>query len=206
MLKKHKVIFWDFDGVLLNSNEVRDAGFIEVLQSFPKEQVAQLLDFHRANGGLSRYVKFRYFFEEIRNEKISDDALQDWANQFSIIMKKLLVNKELLIHDSLNFVKSNYQAIPMHIVSGSDQTELRFLCQSLGISQFFKSIHGSPKAKNTLVAELLLAQNYKPADVVLIGDSGNDYEAATVNSIAFRGYNNPSLERFGVYIKDFSHF
>ena len=76
--------------MLLNSNEVRDAGFIEVLQSFPKEQVAQLLDFHRANGGLSRYVKFRYFFEEIRNEKISDDALQDWANQFSIIMKKLL--------------------------------------------------------------------------------------------------------------------
>ena len=61
-----RVIFWDFDGVILNSNKVRDKGFETVLSGFPKEEVDKLLKFHRQNGGLSRYVKFRYFFEEIK--------------------------------------------------------------------------------------------------------------------------------------------
>jgi beta-phosphoglucomutase-like phosphatase (HAD superfamily) len=38
-----KIIFWDFDGVILNSNEVRDNGFETVLKDFPTEQVEQLL-------------------------------------------------------------------------------------------------------------------------------------------------------------------
>ena len=61
-----KIIFWDFDGVILNSNKVRDSGFEIVLKDFPKNQVELLLNYHRQNGGLSRYVKFRYFFEVIR--------------------------------------------------------------------------------------------------------------------------------------------
>ena len=80
-----KTIFWDFDGVLMNSNAVRDLGFLEVLKAYPKEQVNQLMDFHQKNGGLSRYVKFRYFFEQIRNEEITDEAVTQWASKFSKI-------------------------------------------------------------------------------------------------------------------------
>lgn len=56
------VIFWDFDGVLMDPNSVRDIGFEQVLAKFPNTQVKQLFAFHRANGELSRYVKFRHFF------------------------------------------------------------------------------------------------------------------------------------------------
>lgn len=56
-------IFWDFDGVLMNSNAVRDKGFELVLANYPKNQVKQLMNFHQANSGLSRYVKFRFFFK-----------------------------------------------------------------------------------------------------------------------------------------------
>ena len=84
-----KVIFWDFDGVLMDSNAVRDLGFERVLSAFPKEQVDQLLAFHQANGGLSRYVKFRYFFENIRGEPITEEEILVWAERFSGIMKEL---------------------------------------------------------------------------------------------------------------------
>jgi len=100
-----KIILWDFDGVIINSNSVREAGFRDVLSEYPKEQVEKLIDYHNINGGLSRYVKFRYFFEEIRKESITDDIVLALAQKFSVIMKDLLVNPNLLIGPVVEFIK-----------------------------------------------------------------------------------------------------
>lgn len=193
MLDKFKVILWDFDGVLMNSNAVRDIGFEKVLACYPAEQVEALMNYHKANGGLSRYVKFRYFFEQIRNEVVSDEQIQELAKKFSIIMKEILFNKSLLIKDSIQFVKENFSKFKMHIVSGSDGVELRSLCKHLEIDNYFITIEGSPTTKNQLVKELLSTCNYSVNDCVLVGDSINDLEAARVNNISFAAYNNPVL-------------
>lgn len=195
MLKNYKVILWDFDGVIMDSNAVRDIGFEKVLANYPKESIEELMKFHHQNGGLSRYVKFRYFFEEILKQEITEEKIQELASSFSVIMKSLLVNPQLLIEDSLNFIKSNYQNYNMHIVSGSDQNELRFLCSEMKLSQYFKSIHGSPTAKKDLVKQVLEINNYKKDNSILIGDSINDYEAAINNGIDFMGYNNLTLKK-----------
>ena len=152
MLNK-EVILWDFDGVILNSMPVRDQGFIEVLQHFPAHQVEALLTYHRKNGGLSRYVKFRYFYEEILKQSITEEEVLKLADSFSVIMKKLLTNKDLLIQDSMQFIETHYAQYKMHIVSGSDQNELRFLCKELGVDHYFISIHGSPTAKKILIEQ-----------------------------------------------------
>lgn len=193
MLDKFKVILWDFDGVLMDSNSVRDMGFETVLANYPKKQVQALMTYHKANGGLSRYVKFRYFFEEIRNEEVLDEQIQELAKNFSIIMQKQLFDKSLLIQDSIQFVKDNFTKFKMHIVSGSDGVELNILCKYLNIYKYFKTINGSPTTKNELVKQLLTSFNYELNECVLIGDSINDMEAASVNNISFAAYNNSSL-------------
>ena len=193
MLDKFKVILWDFDGVLMNSNSVRDLGFERVLATYPAEQVEALMKYHKANGGLSRYVKFRYFFEKIRNEVVSDNQIQELAKKFSIIMREILFDNSLLIQDSIKFVKDNFTKFKMHIVSGSDGVELNALCKHLDIDKYFITIEGSPTAKNTLVKQLLISFNYALNECVLIGDSINDLEAAKINNISFAAYNNKSL-------------
>jgi phosphoglycolate phosphatase-like HAD superfamily hydrolase len=194
-----KVIFWDFDGVLMDSNSVRDLGFERVLSEFPEDQVRQLVAFHQANGGLSRYVKFRYFFEEIRGESITDEQVVIWAERFSVIMKGLLVNPDLLIFETINFVKENQGKYIMHITSGSDQEELRFLCKQLGIEGLFSSIHGSPKPKSEWVRELIKVNNYNREECVLVGDSINDWEAANDNLIQFLAFNNNSINDLSTF-------
>ena len=189
-----KTILWDFDGVILNSNKVRDKGFEMVLSGFPKDEVDKLLRFHRKNGGLSRYVKFRHFFEVIKGKEISEEEINDWASKFSDIMLSSLKDKTLLIPETNNFIKENYQNYQMHIVSGSDQTELRELCKSLEIEHFFKSIHGSPTPKNDLVKMLIDKHNYNPTNGILIGDSINDFEAAKVNDLHFQAFGNKELD------------
>lgn len=200
---QYKVILWDFDGVIVESNKVREYGFRKVLEKFSESQIEDLIRFHRQNGGLSRYVKFRYFFEEICKTSISEKEVQILADSFSEIMLKSLGSKEFLINDAVKFIESNSNSIEMNIVSGSDQNELRILCSNLEIDKNFKSINGSPTPKNKLVADFLSNSSIKNEDICLIGDSMNDYEAATVNGIDFYGYNNLELESVGRYIKSF---
>ena len=189
-----EAIFWDFDGVIMDSNKIRDRGFIEVLKEFPGNEVSQLMEFHNKNGGLSRYVKFRYFFEQIRGGSISDDEINQWANKFSEIMRNLLVNPSLLFDETLDFIKANHSVLPMHIVSGSDQEELRYLCEAMEIKKFFQRIHGSPTAKMEWLSEIIISERYVPNKCVMIGDSINDYEAAMHSNAQFMAYNNPDIE------------
>ncbi|MCM4157114.1 HAD-IA family hydrolase [Gramella sp. AN32] len=198
-------IFWDFDGVIMDSMPVRNRGFEMVLKKFPNEQVDLLMQFHLKNGGLSRYVKFRHFFEEIREEKVSEEEIKEWSQKFSEIMRKELVQPGLLIEDSLDFIKENYKKYNMHIVSGSDGEELRYLCEQLNVSRYFISIHGSPVPKKKLVCKLLLNHRYINEETLLIGDSINDYEAAEINNIEFYGYNNEQLKILkSSYIESFT--
>lgn len=201
---KYKVILWDFDGVLMDSMPVRDRGFEIVLSSYPQHEVEQLLIYHRQNGGLSRYVKFKYFFEQIRKEPITNAQIDSLASEFSEVMRRELVNSGLLIDESVEYVKQNYRKFKMHVVSGSDQTELRYLCEVLGLKNYFESINGSPTPKKELVYSILNSYKYTPEEIVLIGDSMNDYDAASLHGIDFYGYNNTRLEGIGVgYIQAF---
>jgi phosphoglycolate phosphatase-like HAD superfamily hydrolase len=198
-------ILWDFDGVLMDSMPVRDKGFELVLASYPKAQVDELMQYHRQNGGLSRYVKFRYFFEKILNKPITEEEVQVLAKAFSDIMLQSLLNPALLIQEAWNFVKQKHLKIDMHIVSGSDGKELNIICRHLNLSDYFKSIQGSPVAKRDLVKSILEKYHYK--NPVLIGDSINDLDAAKANNIVFYGYNNPSLRESGQdFIENFSDY
>lgn len=204
-LKDKKNILWDFDGVIMDSMPVRNRGFELVLKDYPKEQVQELMDFHLKNGGLSRYVKFRHFFEEIRKESITEHEIKSWSESFSKVMKSNLINSDLLIQDSLEFIKRVSNDYEMHIVSGSDGEELRFLCKENGISAYFDTINGSPTPKIELVKNIIEGKEYDLDSYILIGDSKNDYEAAQVNGISFAGYNNDKLKELSKnYIERFS--
>lgn len=202
-----KNILWDFDGVILDSMNVRDWGFEEIFKKFSKGQVTELLEYHNKNGGLSRYVKIRYFFEKILNKPVTEEVVLHYAEKFSFLMKKELINPKNLIDDSLTFIKKNHTKFNFHIVSGSDQKELRFLCKRLDIATYFQSINGSPTPKTELVYNLLNSKKYLKEESCLIGDSINDYEAADNNNIVFFGYNNTNLKSTkGEYIESFENY
>jgi len=189
-----KQILFDFDGVIIDSMDVRDYGFRAILNDHDKTLVDEFIEYHRYNAGLSRYVKIRYFYEEMLRQSISEEEVNKLASKFSKIMRERLTSPEVLIQDTVTFIKSIYKNIPSHIVSGSDEKELNFLCDSLRLSQYFVSIEGSPTPKNDLVKNIMKQYNYDPKETLLIGDSINDYDAAKINGLHFVGFNNIGLK------------
>ena len=197
MLAKYANILWDFDGVILDSASVRELGFRKTLEKYDPEEVERLLAFHHDNGGLSRYVKYRYFFGEVLGKPVTESTINAYAGDFSQVMMQHLLDPALLIEEVVNFIEKFAPTVNMHVVSGSDQRELRKICAAVGVSQYFRSIHGSPTPKTQLVEELLERLGYERAHTCLIGDSVNDFEAADANGIDFYGYNNASLRPLG---------
>ena len=196
-------VIWDYDGVILDSDEIREFGFVDCLKAFPSHEVDQLLAFHRENGGLSRFVKFRHFFEVIRKEELTEERLSQLCAKFSSIMRQKLESKSLLLQCAIRQIQHNHQmGRPQFIASGSAQDELRVLCKAQDIDTYFDGIFGSPTHKNDIVAAIIRERPELDA-WCLIGDSINDFHAAEKSNIDFFGVRNDSLKTRGNrYLED----
>jgi len=195
-----KNIIFDFDGVILDSVPTKTEGYRVLFQDYPNELIEKMVQFHELNGGISRYIKIKYFFNELLNQDISEDEVLNYANKYSEITKEELTNPKYIIDDSVDFIKRNYQNYNMHIASGADENDLKYICDKLDLKKYFLSINGSPAKKYEIVKNILDFNNYTKEETILIGDSINDYEAANENEIVFYGYNNQVLKTKAKYL------
>ena len=197
-----KVILWDFDGVIFDSMSIKDEGFRKLFQSYDENLVEQFIEFHYQNGGMPRFDKIRYFYEKILEKHINQTEIDKMAKKYSEIIENELFQKSNLINDSITFIKNNYKKYSFHIVSGAEHQELNKLCDFLNIKKYFKTIEGSPTKKDILIKNIIDSFGYDKKDILLIGDSINDYIAAKKNNIHFCGYNNQELKKY-CYIDNF---
>lgn len=203
---KFKNILWDFDGVILDSLKVKDYGFFTIAQTVAPQVADQFLAYHQLNGGLSRFLKFRYLYETLLGQEVSEARVAELSAQFSDIMVASLTDPKNLIAETVQYIKKFYTKQRFHVVSGTEQNELRFLAGELKLTDFFVSIEGSPVHKNDLVCGILDRYGYKKNETCLIGDSINDEEAAKVNGITFLAFNNENLRSGRHYIETFETY
>lgn len=187
-----KNILFDFDGVILDSNNVKDEAFRFVLREYSNAHIQRFLNYHKSNGGVSRYEKIKFFFEEILNQEPEEHIIRRIFSEFSAFTLDRLVRKDLIIQDTFEFISGN--KFNYHIVSATDESDLFFICEQLGLKDLFRSIHGSPKIKSELILNTLRLFEYRKEETVLIGDSINDFYSAADAGIVFYGYNNPMLK------------
>jgi phosphoglycolate phosphatase-like HAD superfamily hydrolase len=202
-----KNIIFDFDGVIIDSLSVREYGFRKIFEDFNDILVEKLIKYHTYNGGFSRFVKIKYFYNKILNKDIDESLIMNYANEYSKIMKKNLLGDDIIILETFDFIKNNYKTLNFHIASGSEEKELKFLNKSHNLDLYFKSIYGSPTSKIQNVFKILNENDYLKEETILIGDSINDYDAAKENQISFFGYNNKDLNDVSdYYISTFKNF
>ena len=200
-----KTILWDFYGVILNSMKIKGDGFKELFAKYDAKFVMQLEQYHYENGGVSRFEKIRYFFNNILDESISEEKVLKFADKFAIIIEKKLFDKHNLISETVEFIKDNYLKYDFHIVSGAEHNELNTLCRFFDLTEYFRTIEGSPTKKEILIRNIIKKYGYKKDETVLIGDAITDYNASMKNNIKFYGYNNQELKKYN-YIESFQEF
>ena len=187
-MKNYKSIIFDCDGVILNSNEIKTESFRKVLSNFDTNAVNEFINYHKNNGGISRYIKLDYFLTQIL-PKYSEasvnkkDILLSLLADYGKECKNSLLNCE--VAEDLEKLKALTYNIPWIIVSGGDQKELRDIFKKKNLSNFFNGgIFGSPEKKIDIIRreEKKGLINY-PA--IFLGDSKVDYLVAKNLNIDF---------------------
>ncbi len=64
-LARYRTAVFDCDGVILDSNRLKSDAFRQSLHDEDPELVNAFISYHHAQGGVSRYVKFDYFYREL---------------------------------------------------------------------------------------------------------------------------------------------
>ena len=202
-----KNIIFDFDGVILDSMAIKADGFRQIFKEYSYDQVESIIKYHYQNGGRSRFDKIIYFYQNILKKNIDEDKIDEYAQNFSLIITEQLCNQNFLIKDTISFIRQNYKNYNFHIASGAEEQELIYLCKKHDISKYFRTIYGYPPHKTSIVNKILTENSYDNEETILIGDSVNDKEAAMLNNIGFYGYNNPELISYkDNYIHSFNSF
>lgn len=202
-----KNIIFDFDGVILDSVPTKTEAYAKLFQEFPSAKVEKLIEYHMQNGGISRYVKIKHFFEKILFQSVAENEILEYANRYSQLTINELLNDKYVIQEVLAFIKTHHYDCNLHIASGADENDLKLICDRLDLARYFKSVHGSPKPKSLLVKEIIELNDYDKTKTILIGDSVNDHAAAKENGIEFFGYNNAELKCASkFYIENFDAF
>ncbi len=180
-----KNIIFDFDGVILESNEVKIQGFFKLFEQFGEENSLKISNYFKNNAGLSRYDIINYFFLVILNEEMDKIKLTEYANKYSDIVKESVVNSKFVIGIE-KFLSQNTQ-YELFIVSSSDEKDLKYICNKLNIDKYFKSIIGSPTKKADNINNIINNFGLKKNETVYVGDSLNDYHATIKNDLTFIG-------------------
>jgi len=194
-----KAIIFDFDGVLVESVDIKTEAFAKLFENEGPEIVNKVVEYHLAHGGVSRFKKFDYIYNELLKRQITDDIRMELGNKFA----KLVIQNVLYapwISGVQEFLENFYKKLDLYIVSGTPENELKYIVENRSASKYFKGIHGSPTTKGVLIKHILSTHSYKNEHVVFIGDAITDLNGALEANVFFIGkVSNNEINQFCDY-------
>ena len=185
------IIIFDFDGVIVDSNEVRMNGFIRLYQNRYPWAIDEFRRYLRLNSGLSRYKKIEYFYKNILRIEPELTILTKDAEDYSSIVTSDVI-KAPFIDGSIDFIKKNINRFEYAMISSSNQLELIKICMSRDIDKYFTEILGSPIEKNKNIERFIRNKNAIKSEIVYVGDTKYDEIAALNSGISFIGFGQKS--------------
>jgi len=184
-----KAIIFDFDGVIAESVEVKIEAFRRLFAEFP-EHLPEIIEYHKTNGGISRYVKFRYIYEKILKKPLSEAESQRLGGLFSQYALEEVIAAPF-VAGAEEFLTRYHQKLLLFVVSGTPEEEMRLILEKRHMVSFFKGVYGSPRSKAALITTILKDNQLLQEEAVFIGDSINDYDGAMAAGIRFIGRLHP---------------
>ena len=188
-----KAIIFDVDGVIIESAEIKTKAFAMLFADYP-DKVPEFIAYHQKNAGISRYVKFRHFYEKLLGQELSAQKEAELGERFSQIALEGVLNAPFT-PGAIEFLRRNKDRYHFFIASGTPEEELRHITDRRQLSHFFREIHGTPRQKDEIIKDILDRYSLQKEEVVFIGDAESDRAAAERVGIFFIARINPESEQ-----------
>lgn len=198
-------VAFDCDGVLLDSNAMKSQGFALALADYPAQAVERFLAFQRTAFGMSRYRLVDAFFEGYLERMGMDREKEAILSAFGRYCAENYAHQACTEGAEEALSRLAAHGVPMFVVSGSDQQELRGVLDARGLARFFLDILGSPTSKSTNLSKVVASCPAKRH--VFVGDAEADYLAARDHHCDFFYLSTWAADREGMArLKSECHF
>lgn len=172
-LSIYKNIILDFDGVVIDSNKIKENAITKVAKKYlDSKDATDFVNYFISNNGLPRQIKIEKYFD-------LEESLLALFDYNEILKTELVFANFTNGFDSFIGHLESFNLVPS-ILSGGDELEIiNFLMKKDYLSKF-KRIMGGPKTKINNLRSLNLLEK-----CLFIGDSRIDYEVAEKFNLDF---------------------
>ncbi len=182
----YDAVFFDFDGVILESTGIKGSAFRALYQEHGSNVAEAAVAHHEAHCGISRRKKIRHCHGRLLGITLSRKELDALARRFSRLVEDAVVACEW-VPGIEALLERHCQRFAMFVVSRMPECELRRVVSRRGMADYFRSIRGAPPDKVPIIRALLYDYNLLPSRALFIGDSMSDCEAAHATGLHFIG-------------------
>lgn len=179
-------IVFDFDGVIVESTDVKTSAFYELALPWGEVAAKQMREYHLAHFGVSRFIKFEWFFRNILGKNITPGENQALSEQFAALCLEKILDAPM-VPGFTDVISLAYGHCPLYVASASPQPELEQVLEKRDLSKFFKAIYGFPPKKSESLQRIVDGLQLDPTTVLMVGDSPWDLAAAEEVGTNFYG-------------------
>jgi len=179
-----KVVIFDFDGVIVESVDIKTRAFAELFRKEGSNIVKKVVDYHLVNAGVSRYEKFRYIYRQILKRDLSEDEFKELCDRFTVLVTQAVVEAPY-VKGAKDFLRKHAAKYRFFMVSATPQKEIEEIAGKRNITHFFETIYGAPTKKTSAVEDMLRREAVNSQNAVYVGDAMSDYDAAKNNHVDF---------------------
>jgi len=177
-------LFFDFDGVVLDSVNVKTNAFYEMYLPYGKEIAKRVKQYHLRHGGVSRFKKFQHYEEDLLGRKTDEALLKKLGKQFSeLVLDQVLASA--FIPGVLDFIEKYRNQYGCYIVSGTPEDELKIILKKKKMCELFDGFFGSPLQKTEILEMIFLQKKYDAVQCYYFGDAETDLVAAHTFNVPF---------------------
>jgi phosphoglycolate phosphatase-like HAD superfamily hydrolase len=183
LLKSAFLIFWDFDGVIKDSVDVKTVAYENLFLPYGRKIASRVRQHHQANCGVSRFEKIPLYLEWA-GESASPEQIEECCQQFSQAVVQAVIDSPW-VPGVREYLLKQYMDQYFVLVTATPQDEIKTILESLKFSHYFREIFGAPTKKDQAIKAVLDRLNCSPNETLMIGDSESDLLAAQASLVPF---------------------
>src|SRR5664279_5292976 len=161
-------LLMDFDGVILDSMELKTRAFATVYEGEAPSRLEDVLAYQRLHGGVTRRTKFEYFERNIFGRPGDRETIERLASKYRDLVYEAVVACPF-VRGAEQFLKAAQGRIDLHVVSGTPQAELREIIDRRNLASYFQTIVGAPTTKRAAFQAILSESKLLPTMATAIG-------------------------------------
>lgn len=179
--QKAKLVLFDFDGVLMDSNSAKLECFLELAAVAGPAAVSRLKALLSIRPYATRFEVVESIIDDLEaNSSITGDEL---LRRFSDCSKSKIL--KLQVSPALAALRAA-DSRAWALVSATEQCDMQEIAHRLSISDYFEAgVFGSPKSKFEHIRELGEVHSIRGCDMILLGDRLSDLQATVKAGIGF---------------------